>query len=64
MDEYYCVPVHDIDTREHTNEHPFCSEMDCPCHEDSELIATLEGYRQDGLVSESDCDNIYHGRTI
>lgn len=55
---------HDNDYFLHTPEHPFCYESDCPCHEDEELIGGLEEYRQDGLVSDQDCDNIYHGRTF
>jgi hypothetical protein len=48
----------------HTANRPFCYEDDCPCHEDQELISDLEQDRQDGLVSDQDCDNIYHGRTV
>lgn len=48
----------------HSADRPFCFDMPCPCHEDQELIAELEQMRQDGLVSDQDCDNIYHGRTV
>lgn len=48
----------------HDEDHPFCYDSGCPCHEDEELIGDLEEYRQDGLVSNQDCDNIYNGRTV
>lgn len=65
MDEYYVYPVlNGTDYREHTPDHPFCGDLSCPCHEDHEAIQELGGYYQDGLVSGSDADNIYHGRTI
>lgn len=48
----------------HTDECPFCYNMSCNCHENQEKIDALEQMRQDGLVSDQDCDNIFRGRTI
>lgn len=61
-EEYYAYPFSGY--AEHTAERPFCDDPTCPCHEDGANIAELEEYRQDGLVSVEDCDNIYHGRTF
>lgn len=63
--EYYVYPVVDgADYREHTPDHPFCEDMQCPCKEDEEAINELNGYYQDGLVSSTDLDNIYRGKTL
>lgn len=64
-EEYYVYPVLDgTDWREHTDERLFCSEDDCPCHEDEGNMETLNGWYNEGLISAADGDNIYHGRTI
>ena len=66
IEEYYVIPILDgTDYREHTPDHPFCDDVEgCPCHEDQEAIEELNGYYQDGLVSASDADNIYRGKTL
>lgn len=64
-DDYYVYPVlSGTDYREHTDEHPFCDEMDCPCHEDSENTAMLQEWYNDGLIGSVDGDLIYRGRTV
>lgn len=62
--EYYVYPTVDVDQREHTNDHPFCDDSTCPCHEDRENLATLQGWYNDGLIGEVDGDLIYRGKTI
>lgn len=63
--EYYVYPVlPGTDYRIHTDEHPFCEESDCPCHEDEENLATLQDWYDNGLIGATDGDLIYHGRTI
>lgn len=50
--------------QEHTKEQPFCWDDGCPCREDQDAIADLNGRYQDGLVSRDDVDLIYHGHTV
>lgn len=65
MDEHYIYPVlPGTDYREHTPEHPFCSEDDCPCREDEENMAQLQDWYNEGLIGSVDGDLIYHGRTL
>ena len=51
--------LHDLD-----DSRPCCYDGTCPCHEDEDNIELIEDWRQDGLVSDQDASNIYHGRTI
>ena len=63
--EYYVYPVlPGTDYRIHTNDHPFCDELGCPCHEDEENQATLQNWYDSELVGSVDGDLIYRGRTI
>ena len=48
----------------HTDEHAFCTDMTCPCHEDSEAINTVGDYVENGLMTNSEADQYYHGRTV
>lgn len=48
----------------HTDDLPFCNEMDCPCHEDQDAINDLNDQYQDGLLTEKERDNIYQGVNI
>ena len=63
-DEYYVVPMIPVDETIHSADHPFCDDMTCPCHEDSDAVGELNGYHQDGLVSTNDADRIYRGKTL
>jgi hypothetical protein len=64
-DEYYVYPILEgTDYREHTEDHLFCDDPTCPCHEDEENQQTLQEWYDDGLIGSVDGDNIYHGRTI
>jgi hypothetical protein len=60
-EEYYVSPVDPII---HTPENPFCDDMTCPCHDDTDAINDLNDAYQGGLVSREDADRIYRGRTI
>lgn len=63
--ETYIYPIlPGTDWQEHTPSRPFCTDETCPCHENPSNIRELEQYRQEGLVSNADCDRIYHGTTI
>ena len=59
--EYYVYPVDPII---HTLENPFCDDMSCPCHNDTDAINDLNGYYQDGLVSPEDANRIFRGKTL
>jgi hypothetical protein len=45
-------------------EHDFCYDMTCPCHEDKYLVEELAEAVQDGEASVDDANNIYRGRTV
>jgi hypothetical protein len=65
MDEYYVIPILEgTDYRIHTDDHPFCDDMSCPCHEDPENVETLGQAYADGLASTGDADRIYRGKTL
>ncbi len=57
-------PIISVEWQEHTPDHPFCWDMRCPCHEDTQARAALAEYHREGLVSAADCDRIYQGRTV
>ncbi len=61
-DEYHVYPIEEFPF--HTPDHPFCNDLTCPCHEDQESIAELNGYYEAGLVSRDDADRIYRGQTL
>ncbi len=46
------------------NELLFCDSMPCPCHEDAERVAQLNGYVEQGLASAGDANRIYRGQII
>jgi hypothetical protein len=63
--EYSVYPVLEgTDWREHTDEHLFCDDPNCPCHEDKENQETLQQWYDEGLIDASDGDLIYRGHTI
>ena len=57
------TPEDDNQYSEHS-EHPFCYDMSCPCHEDSESMNMVGHYVNDGLMTTSEADNLYRGRTM
>jgi hypothetical protein len=61
-EEYDVYPVENLPL--HTPDHPFCDDLTCPCHEDQEAIAELNGYYETGLVSRDDAERIYRGLTL
>ncbi len=49
----------------HSADRPFCPvDPSCPCHEDSELIAEVNQFVQDGLMSPQEATDFVAGRTI
>jgi hypothetical protein len=53
-----------VDERIHTDEHLFCAEMDCLCHEDQENIACLNSWIQDGLMTKEQADRYFRGQVL
>jgi hypothetical protein len=63
--EYYVYPILEgTDWREHTEDHRFCDDPSCPCHEDEENQETLQQWYDEGLIGASDGDLISRGHTI
>lgn len=56
------VPVVPVDYPIHNDEHPNCSDFDCPCYDD--LKGELTEQYQEGLVSADDATRILQGRQI
>ena len=55
------------DKKEHTGEKPFCDHSlspDCPCREDSEAIAQINQYVEDGLLTLSEADRLWKGQGL
>jgi hypothetical protein len=50
-----------VDVLFHTSDYPFCNSIDCPCHEDEELMAELGDALMDGRVSERDAGAVRYG---
>lgn len=63
-EEYIYAILPGTDWREHTPEHPFCGEDDCPCHEDGDNLQALQDWYNDGLIGATDGKLIYDGKTI
>ena len=61
-EEYYVWPEGEAYS-EH-DEHAFCYDMSCPCHENQSNIDQLGQQHNDGLVSTDDANRIYRGRTV
>jgi hypothetical protein len=61
-EEYYVLPA--IESPFIHNNTGFCYDMDHECHENQESIHQLHRDHQDGLVSDTDRDNIYQGKTL
>ncbi len=58
------IPVIPVDAILHSDAKPFCYNSTCLCHEDSETIAQVNQYVQDGLITPRDATNIVNGKTI
>ena len=57
------IPVEDEPV--HTDEHPFCSDMSCDCHDDSQFIAEyLEQPFYDGLLTSAEYFRIKEGKQL
>jgi len=48
----------------HTQEHPFCPDETCFCHEDQELLTTVSTAVTDGLFTPDEATAFVQGRTV
>lgn len=58
------IPYEDSDDLVHTDDHLFCSDPDCPCHEESAFTEQVQSWISDGLITAKDADRIYRGMTV
>lgn len=57
--------VLDEDPITHTNEHPFCDDPECDCHEDSTLVRMfITVPLNQGLMSNSEAIRLYFGTQL
>ncbi len=57
------IPI-EVDYLLHTDDHPFCYDGPCLCHENPQAIADVHQTYLDGLVSAEDATRIVQGKTI
>ena len=53
-----------VNYREHTPEKPFCYSPGCGCHEDPILLAQVNQFVEDGLMTKSEATNFVAGKRI
>jgi hypothetical protein len=60
------IPVVPVDEHEllHTDDHPFCWNGTCDCHEDDVAIFQVSLYVQDGLMTPDEATLFVSGRTF
>jgi hypothetical protein len=64
-DEYIVVPTIPLeDDPLHTQDHPFCYDGACGCHEDPDLIWEINTAYQDGLLTSKEATDVTRGRTV
>jgi len=48
----------------HTQSHPFCSDLTCPCHEDAELLSDLAQAVDQGLLTPAEATRFVEGKAV
>jgi hypothetical protein len=48
----------------HTQDHPFCYNDACPCHQDQKRIAEVHQHVQEGLLTPEEATLVVQGKTI
>ncbi len=48
----------------HTQEHPFCSDPSCPCHEDSALLSDVAQAVEQGLFTPDEATRFVEGKAV
>jgi len=62
--EITLIPVIPVDILIHTNEHPFCGDATCPCHEDPVLIASVAEALHNGLLTREEATCFVTGQML
>lgn len=53
-----------VPASEHTDEHPFCSELECACHYDGDRVERLVTLIEQRVLDIPTFLSIYHGAAI
>ncbi len=48
----------------HTADSPFCWDETCPCHDDSDAIASINDAITEGIITSDDAIRIIKGQTV
>jgi hypothetical protein len=60
--EYYCIPIIPVEVVIHTPEHPFCSDLGCPCHCDESVAEYIDPRLDEGTLSGAQALRLYFGQ--
>ncbi len=63
-DTYSPIIIPMEDDLVHTDEHPFCYDATCDCHEAPELIAGVAQDVADGLLTPQEASDLVAGKLI
>jgi hypothetical protein len=58
------IPYEEGDEIIHTDDHLFCDDPTCPCHEENDSIEQVQTWISDGLITAEDADRLYRGMTV
>jgi len=58
------IPYEEGDEPVHTDDHLFCDDPMCPCHEESAFTEQVQSWISDGLITTEDADRLYRGMTL
>ena len=50
------------DSRLHTDEHPFCGDCDCDCHNSEAVAEYIDPYLDEGTMSNGEAIRRYFGK--
>ncbi len=53
-----------VDYKEHTDEHPFCYNASCGCHEDEANVQVVNEQFQDGLLTQEEATRTVKGAML
>lgn len=59
------VWIEEGDELVHTDEHPFCGDPDCPCHEDNDLVGEyITQPLNSGTLTDAEAVRVYWGQPL
>jgi hypothetical protein len=58
------IPMEDDPWASHTDDHPFCWDKTCLCHEDQELLIRVNEDVTTGLLTPDEAATLIQGRVI